>query len=570
MKTIRNFEKNSRPSAKDWLEINKVLSSKEKFLFYSLIFSFFASLISWGAFFYYSKTQSVPTYGGEYIEGGVGQPQHINPILAQSNDTDRDLSQIVYNGLLKYDGEGQLVPDLAESYDLSDDKTTYTFHLRKNVSWHDGEKFNADDVIFTVNLISDPSYKSPLRSNWQGIDTTRIDDETVQFQIKTPYAGFLNNLTFGIIPKHIWEGVEPENFPLTNLNLEPIGTGPFKYSQFQKDSKGNILSYKLIANPNYFAGKPFVSKLTFNFYSGDEALIDAYNRKEVMGISDISSQRLKDIKIIQSTAFHEAQIPRYFSIFFNQTKSIPIASDEVREALNSATDRKEIIDTVFSGKGIPVYSPFLPGMVGYSEEIKSDFDLEKAKKILDDNGWKAGDDGVREKNGSRLEINLVTTDWEELTRTADVIKSQWEKAGAKINVSNFSISDIQQNYIKPREYEALLFGQVLSADPDPFSFWSSTQKKDPGLNLALFGKDDTDKLIDDGRSEFDQQKRSEIYLEFQKKLTQEVPAVFLYSPSYIFPTKNSVRGIDAKNLISPSKRFDNIDHWYLKTKRIWK
>lgn len=512
----------------------------------------------------------MPTYGGEYIEGSLGQPQHINPILSQSNDTDRDLSQIVYNGLLKYDGNGQLVSDLAESYDLSEDKTTYVFHLKDNAFWHDGEKLNTDDVVFTVNLISDSLYKSPLRANWQGIDTVRIDDRTVQFQIKSPYAGFLNNLTFGILPKHIWEGVEPENFSLTSLNLEPIGTGPFKYSQFQKDSKGNILSYKLVANPNYFNGKPFISKLTFNFYASDDSLIDAYNRKEVMGISDISSQRLKDIKVVQSTAFHEAQIPRYFSVFFNQTKSIPVASDEVREAFNLATNRQEIIDTVFNGKGIPVYSPFLPGMVGYSDEIRSDFDLEKANKILNDNGWKVGDDGVRIKNGSRLEINLVTTDWEDLTKTADILKAQWEKLGAKINTSNFSISDIQQNYIKPREYEALLFGQVLSADPDPFSFWSSTQKKDPGLNLALFGKDDTDKLIDDGREEFNLQKRGELYLEFQKKLSAETPAIFLYSPSYIFPMKNSVRGIDAKNLISPSKRFDDVDKWYIKTKRVRK
>lgn len=539
-------------------------------MFYFLVFIFVGSLFSWGVLFYYSKTKAIASYGGEYIEGSVGQPQYINPILAQSNDTDRDLTQIIYNSLLKYDEKGKLIPDLAESYDISDDKTTYTLHLRNGVQWHDGESFSASDVMFTVDLISDPAYKSPLRSNWQGIESRQIDEDTVQFQIKTPYVGFLNNLTFGILPKHIWESIEPEKTLLTPINLTPIGTGPFKYSQFQKDSKDNILSYKLVANPNYFEGKPYLSKITFNFYSDEDSLIDAYNRKEVMGISNLSSLKTKNIKLSQSTVIHTFNTPRYFSVFINQTKSVPLASDEVRTALDLATNREEIINGVLDGKGVSVYSPFLPGMIGYSSDIKTDFDLEKARKLLDENGWKTGEDGIRKKSNDRLEINLVTTDWEELSKTAEILRSQWEKIGAKVNVTSLSISDIQQNYIKPREYEALLFGQVLSADPDPFSFWHSSQKKDPGLNLSLFGKDDTDKLIDDGRTEFDPEKRNQLYLEFQKKLAEETPAIFLYSPSYIYPVNKSVQGIGIETLISPSKRFCDISHWYMKTKRIWR
>lgn len=425
-------------------------------------------------------------------------------------------------------------------------------------------------MLFTVNLISDPTYKSPLRSNWQGIETSQIDDNTVEFRIKTPYVGFLNNLTFGILPKHIWESIEPEKTLLTPINLTPIGTGPFKYSQFQQDSNGNILSYKLVANPSYFEGKPYLSKMTFNFYSDEDSLIDAYNRKEVMGMSNLSSLKTKNIKLVQSTAIHNFNTPRYFSVFINQTKSVPLASDEVRTALDLATNREEIINSVLDGKGVSAYSPFLPGMIGYSSDIRVDFDLEKARKLLDENGWKTGEDGIRKKGNDRLEINLVTTDWKELSETAEILRTQWEKVGAKVNVASLSISDIQQNYIKPREYEALLFGQVLSADPDPFSFWHSSQKKDPGLNLSLFGKDDTDKLIDDGRVEFDSDKRNQIYLEFQKKLSQETPAIFLYSPSYIYPVNKSVQGIDIETLVSPSKRFCDTNHWYMKTKRIWR
>ncbi len=554
-----------------WPKIVKILSFKEKLLFYSLLLIFIGSIASSGIIFYYSKTKAIPTYGGEYIEGIVGQPLYINPLLSPSNETDADLVQLVYSSLFKYDGTGKAVPDLAESYDLSEDKLTYTVHLRKNVRWHDNEPFNAEDVIFTINLISNPAYKSPLRSSWQGIETNLIDDSTIEFKIKTPYVGFLNDLTFGILPKHLWESVASENFSLSSLNLKPIGTGPYKYSAIQKDSNDNILSYKLISNPDYFASRPFISKMTFNFYLDEESAVDALNRKEIMGISVVSSENLKNIKNQKTVAIHKAEIPRYFAIFLNQTKSVPLANDEVREALSYATDRKEIIEKVLNGEGKEVYSPFLSYMIGYSNEANEpSFDAEKANKILDDKGWKREDDGIRKKDDTRLEINLVTTDWEELTKTAEILKGQWEKVGAQINITPFTISDIQENHIRPREYEALLFGQVIGADPDPYYFWHSDNKKDPGLNLSLFGNSDSDKLIDEGREEFDAGKRAEKYIDFQKNVAKEIPAIFLYSPSYIYPVNGRVQGTNIQTLISPSNRFSEANLWYIKTKRIKK
>lgn len=495
---------------------------------------------------------------------------HINPVLSASNNADDDLVQAIYSSLFKYDGQGKLENDLVDSYDISDDKTQYTIHLKKGVQWHDGQQLTSADVLFTINLISDPAYKSPLRSNWQGITTASPDDYTIIFKIQTPYVGFLNNLTFGILPKHIWESIDADKFPLTELNLEPIGSGPFKYSSFQKDSSGNILSYKLVANPNYFSGKPYISKLTFDFYSDDASVIDAYNKKEIMGISSISPSELPQIKLQQSTDAHKFSIPRYFAIFFNQTKSVPLATDQVRQALAYATDRQEIINKVLGGNGSPVYGPFLPGMIGFDPANKSNFDLNQANQLLDSAGWTRGQDGFRGKNNAALEINLVTTDWPELEQTAEIIKSQWEKIGVKVDITNSSISDIQQNYIRPREYEALLFGQVLGADPDPYSFWYSSQKSDPGLNLSLYGNSASDQLIESGRTEFDPAKRTAIYAQFQTQLEAEIPAVFLYSPNYVYPVTKSVKGIDISNLISPSERFADIDKWYIDTKRIWK
>ena len=472
---------------------------------------------------------------------------------------------------MKYDGNGALVNDLAESYEINDDKTIYTFHLKKNVTWHDGIPMTANDVLFTFNLITNPIYKSPLRSNWQGVEASAPDDYTLTFSTKVPYVGFLNNATFAIAPKHIWESVNPDNFNLTELNLEPIGTGPYKYSSFQKDSKGNILSYKLTANPNYFDGKPYISKLTFNFYVDEDAAISAFNRKEIMGISGLSPQKISAIKNQKSTAIHTFSIPRYSAVFMNQNKSLPLADDKVRQALNYATDRNEIINTVLNGQGVPLFSPILPGMAGYSEDLgKINYDPGKAKEILDTTDWKMADNGFRAKDGKPMEINIITTDWEEFSKSAELLKSQWGKVGIKVNVTTLSISDIQQNYIKPREYEALLFGQDTGAAQDLSSFWHSAQKRDPGRNLSLFGNDDTDKLIQDGRVEFDDAKRAAIYTEFQKKMLEEMPVIFLCRPKYVYPVSKSVNAVDAENLISPANRFFNINRWYIKTKRIWK
>lgn len=556
---------------KQWPKITKTLDLKEKILFYFLLAIFIISALIGLDRLYIYKTLPVAKAGGEYIEGMVGNPARVNPALSASNDIDSDLSQIIFNGLMKYDGEGNLINDLTDSYEISDDKLTYTFHLKNNVFWHDGEKFTAEDVIFTTNTIANPVYKSPLRSNWQGIETEATDENTLVFRIQKPYAGFLHNLTFGILPKHIWEQIEPEKFALANLNLEPIGTGPFKFKKMQKDSSGNILSYELVANPNYFGGKPYISKLTFNFYKNEDEALDAYNRKEIMSFSGLTAQKMEGIKIPQSTEIHKFRLPRYYAVFINQTKSVPLADDKVREAFSYATNREEIIQNIFKGNAEPVYAPLFSWMPGYSEDLdKRDFNLEKAKKLLDETDWKMGDDGFRHKKNDTLEIIITVSDWNELEQTAEMLKTQWEKAGAKINVEKLSISEIQQNRIRPREYQALLYGQVLGGDPDLWSFWHSNEKKDPGMNLAFFGTSETDRLIEDGRMEFDLEKRAEKNREFQQKLNEEIPAIFLYSPNYIMVASKKVHIDDIKNLVLPSERFSSIDKWFVKTKRILK
>lgn len=297
---------------KNWKAIGKALTFKEKFIVTILLLVIAASFAVWIGSFYFNSTREIPKIGGEYIEGVVGQPLYVNPLLSQTSEADLDLAQLVFSGLFKYDKDGNVVNDLAENYTISEDRREYTVTLKKGVFWHDGQVLDAKDVFFTFNVLQDPSYKSPLRQSLQGVEVSLVDDYTVLFKLKNPYTGFLENLTIGLLPKHIWENIAPEKFALAENNLHPVGSGPYAFSNFQKDSGGNILTLQLAANKNYYDSVPYISKLTFNFYPDDQQLIAAYNKKEIMGMGSIPPENIKDIKNGKSTDVHELVIPRYF------------------------------------------------------------------------------------------------------------------------------------------------------------------------------------------------------------------------------------------------------------------
>ncbi len=519
---------------------------------------------------YHFFTVPVPAYGGRYTEGIIGgQPMHINPLFSSTNETDADLTRLIYSGLFKYNKEGEITEDLAESWQVSEDKQTYTVYLKKNILWHDGEKMNAEDVLFTLNAIQDPAYKSYLRYEWNGIEVKQIDDYTLEFHLEKPYFGFLENLTVGILPKHIWENISAEKFPLADYNLKPIGTGPFMFDDFQKDSQGNILNYQLRSFENYYAGRPYINQLWFSFYPDEDAALIAMKKKEILGIKNIPHFQ-KNTEQKEKQFFYRLNIPRYFVVLFNQTKSFPLAESKVREALVLATNKNEIIEKVLDGEGQPVQSPFLPQMKEFSATNQKSFDLEKAKAILEEDGWKLREDGIREKDGKMLKFELFTVDWDwfKLGKTADILKEQWKKVGAQVEVKMLAISDLQQNYIRPREFQALLVGQEINfSNPDPYLFWHSSQKRDPGLNWALFEDDQADKILEEARQEMDVHKRIEIYTNFQNILFEKNPAIFLYSPYYIYLVDKKIQGIEIKNINSASDRFLNVNQWYIKTKR---
>ena len=563
---FKNGEDKHEPSIKETIAkkiqsklkirlIPKVLSNKERYVVVVLILIIAGSIIAIPFTTYFHFTKEAPDYGGKFIEGIVNEPRHINPLLSQANDTDRDLVGLVYSGLLEYNGEGKIVPDLAQSYEISSDGLNYTVYLKDDAYWHDGKKVTADDVIFTVQTAQNPDYGSPQRINWQGVELEKVNDFAVMFKLQIKYAQFLNNLTVKILPKHIWQDIKPINFALSEFNLKPVGSGPYKFDRLKKDKGGRIQSYQLSAYKNFYGGKPFINNIEVKFFNSEDEMIDAYNKSEIEGLSFVSPEKLKKVKFKQRLNLRELRLPRYFAVFFNQNKSAVLSDKNVRLALSYATDKKAIVEKVLGGKGVVVSSPMISGVLDMPDSVKKyDYDLELAKKTL---------------GNKEISLKITTSTWPELAEAAKILKEQWEALGSKIEIEVLPTPELQQS-IKDRNYDALLFGAVLNTDPDPFSLWHSSQKRDPGLNLALYGNKAADTLLEEARQTLNPLERAKKYDDFQKLVVDDLPALFLYNPLYIHGQAKKIKGSNGKIISLPSDRFINIEKWYIDTQRVWK
>lgn len=563
------------PSRDQFRYTFRLFSKRER-----LVFIILAILAAVGLFGTLDKinrrfSNLVPASGGTWREGIVGSPHFINPLLAIS-DPDRDLAGLIYSGFLRPDGKGALIPDLAERYEISPDGLSYTFIIKPGASFHDGEPLRADDVIFTVELAKNPALKSPVRASWEGVNMEKVDDRTVRFILKRPYAPFLENATLGIVPKHVWKDIQPEQMSLSEFNINPVGSGPFKVSKVSRESGGIVTSYALEPFRGYLLGKPYLKKLIFNFYPSEVELLGAYERKTVDAVGALSPQNIKKI-LRKDGLVRTLTLPRVFGVFFNQNEQSLFAEKSVREALALATNKKEVIEEVLQGYGEALDSPIPPGTFGALEENEpAIYDLKAAEALLEKNGWrKSAETGIYEKVekkkvAKQLIFSLATSNSPDLIRTADVLRKSWEELGAKVEVRVFEISDLNQNVIRPRKYDALLFGEVVGRDPDPFAFWHSSQRNDPGLNIALYTNRKVDKILEEARTLSAPEERGGKYAEFQKEIIKDAPAIFLYSPHYLYLIPSELKGLGTEHIVLPSERFSASHLWHFETRYVWK
>lgn len=544
----------------------KNFSKRERGIFAAAFLMFILSLFFVAIDFIGQKTILIPVSGGEFIEGVVGQPVFINPVLA-SSEADRDLIELIFSDLL----------ELAENYRMNENGRVWNVRLKDNLFWHDGQPITADDVILTINFIQNPDSHSPLSSVWQGVKAERISEREIKLILPETYVFFENTLReLRIIPNHVFAPVPITNLRLSDYNLEPIGNGPFKFASFQKKRSGFVSGYHLVRNEYYVGKKPYLEKIVFNFYQNEEELTIAFNSGKIGGFGGLKSKTK-----INHQSF-ALRMPRYYAIFFNAYEQDVLKDKNVRLALIYATDKKKIIEKILNNDAIVVDGPLILGMNGYSGEAypRESFSPEKAIQILEANGWQLNSDGIREnekegagkkKEVARLEFNLVVPEMPLLIETARLIQEDWLKIGVKLNLIIKPVAEVSSEIIRTRNYEMLIFGNVFKSGdcPDLSSFWHSGERFYPGLNLALYENKTADALIESIRKNLNNEKRQRDLAVLQSLIIQDSPAIFLFSPHYFYITKNSLRGFDEKFIYSASGRFQNIEKWYVKTARVF-
>jgi len=501
---------------------------------------------------YYQKTIEQPVYGGSYTEGIVGQPSFVNPLIGGNNSTDNDLIEILYSNL----------DDLAENYQISENNKSWRITLKENLNWSDGEPITADDVLFTIETIQDPSNNHPLYPTWHGIVVERLNENEIRLTLKSPYVFLIDNFReLKIAPAHIFGTIPAANLRLSQYNLEPVSSGPYQFVSFETRKDGFITDYRLIVNDNYHNDTPYIEKINFKFYSNEADLIKAFNRREIDALGGLNHQYLKEIEVGHQVI--TMNLPRYYAIFFNPNTSAPLKSKSVRRALSLATNKKKIIKEIFNDQTLIMHGPLPPNISGYDQDIsKNDkFNLKDSAALLDKAGFTTNDEGVR------IEFDIIVPQISFLVDTANLLKEDWAKVGVKLNLVILNPADINNDVIRTRNYEILIFGNILKKNPDLFSFWHSSERFFPGRNLALYNSRKVDDLLEAIRQDFNNHSRNQKLIELQQKINDDKPAIFLYSPNYLYITPKNLHGFRSYFVASPANRFERIEEWHLKTSR---
>ncbi len=504
----------------------------------------------------------VPSYGGTLVEGEVGSPRFINPLLAIS-DADRDLSALTYAGLMGLSGTGTLVPVLAKSYSISPDGKTYTFILRKDAKFSDGTPVTAADVVFTVNEAQNSGLKSPEYADWSGVNVLAVDQRTVRFTLAKPYEPFLGLTTLGILPAHLWQNISSEEFPFSNLETNPVGAGPFKIASISRDASGLIQSVSLAENPYYVFGRPYLDGIRFNFYSRTEDLASA-----------LASGAVESAYGVSGKGALTAPYARIFGVFWNPSENPVYARLEVRKALSLALDRNAIIKSVLGGYATAIMGPVPPG--GSVKQVaipESKNPTATAAQVLEAAGWVYDGNARVWKNASAKQtlgtITIRTSNVPELKNVASAVKTYWERLGIPVNIELYQPGDLSQNVIRPRKYEALLYGMVVGRDEDLYAFWDSQERNDPGLNIALYANKTVDTLLEEARSSNDQALRAADLQKIEDIVAADYPAAFIYAPDFTYTVPNDLKGVVLPQIVTPADRFATVARWYRSTDAVW-
>lgn len=598
---VFRLAKGRLPGWHQWRYLPRFLSRKEKIIIIICLITLLASLTIIINHYYKNNRQITPRNGGYYVEGLIGTPRYINPLYSSINQTDRDLSRLIYSSLLVRDQQGKLANDLAESYQVSPDGLIYTIKIKDGIKWSNGNRLTAEDIVFTYQAIMDPSYGSPIKNSLNGVDIARVDDLTVRFTLSQPYGAFLDLLTVGIIPAELWNQIPAESASLADLNLKPIGSGPYQFKSLTKDQLGTIKSYQLTVNQNYFQTKPYIEEITFKFYNNYEELVAALNEGSINGANYLP-QTIAE-KLIAANRYNLKYLgtSQLVAVFINQDDQT-LKNKVIRQALATSIDKNQILVKNNNLVSHLANGPILKQNQYYDTSLaRPTFDLAKASKILAEDGWQPktitaedvdsaekklaeeqndqnqqkiitdlGAGQWLQKNNQYLTINLTTVNEPDYLIIANQLAEAWQKVGIKISLNIVNPEDVNSQIIQQKDYSLLLYGQNLGSENDLTALWHSSQSGPNGFNLSNYRNEKVDKSLEILRSTLDQTARQQAAKELQNQINSDLPTIFLYNSSHLYIQHKKIKGFDTDFIIEPADRFNEINRWYIKTGRSWK
>jgi peptide/nickel transport system substrate-binding protein len=516
----------------------------------------------------------VAASGGVYTEALIGSMGRLNPMLDWNNPADRDVDRLIFSGLIRFDARGLPQPDLAESWGTSADGMQYNFSIRPNAVWHDGQPVTTDDVFFTIEMIksSGSLFPQDIKDLWSRVELRKLDEKTFQIKLPEPFAPFLDYATFGVLPKHLLETVPADQLASAEFNLNPIGTGPYKFEKL--DASGvQITGVTLVVNENYFLPRAYIEQVVFRYYPDAAAALDAYQQGEVMGVSQLTNDILPQALAEPNLSVHSSRLPQLGLVLLNlnNPNAVFFQDAKVRQALLFGVNRNTIVSRIMKGQAIIATGPILPGSWAYYDEIKRyDYDPDAAMALLKDAGYvmPAGGGNVRAKDGQPLEFAFAHPNDEVHTRIAQAIQADWALIGVKANLQAVPYDALANDYLGTRNYQAALadLNTARTPDPDPYLFWHQAEATG-GQNYSQWDNRTASEFLENARVSADFDSRARLYRNFQIIFAKELPALPLYYPVYSYGVDAQVQGVQLAPLYDPSDRFALIAEWYLVTHR---
>lgn len=504
-------------------------------------------------------TTQAAAEGGIYAEGIVGRIDTMNPLFAKT-PAEISASKLIFSGLLSYDHDNQLRPDVASSWSISEDGKVYTVNLKDNVYWHDGMKLTADDVLFTLKLIQNEAVRAVQYRDFSVVKVEKKSNTQVQFTLPSVYAPFANSLTFGILPAHLLRDVRPSDMRENNFGRKPIGTGPFMFKQIQLiDPDRDRVIIHMEANNKYYGGSVRLNRMQLRTYEDRAALKKALQTSEVNAVLGLGADQVYDMtKSSEFNASTSLLNDGMFALFNNDRQVFKDA--QVRQALLLATNREKIISKIYKQGELldgPLPASFLPGETAR----QASFDSKAAAAKLDAAGWKQ-EGAERKKDGQRLELSLIAPDSGDYKLIVDELATEWRALGIVVNTQLIDPASIVTDYLQPRNYDILVYELAIGADPDVYPYWHSSQASAKGLNFANYRSGLEDDVLSGARGKLDKTLRLVKYKTFYEQWLKDTPAIALYQPYLSYTTtSNSFSLEEGSPLADIFVRYRNVQDW---------